>query len=381
MDRRNVSLDTLRSLAIILVVNCHAATAFDPERLYALRGGGHGVDLFFVLSGWLLGHLLFTELKRTGTIDVRRFWLRRWMRTLPAYYAVLLYTFAWQGLGRGNGDLRWCYLCFGQNYLPQMPYFTISWSLCVEEHFYLAVAPLILALFAFPPCRPLLVPLLLAPTVCRWMGWYGNLDQTHVRWDQCAAGVLLAYACVYRPGLWSWLCRLAPALACAGLGVVGYDVAARLNPGAGLPGVPLLAWALAFAALVLLANSSDFWRRRARVPGLRYLAERSYAVYLLHIDALAVVRRLGASRLLEPLGGFSVPLAFVLTWAVSLALAEVLHRLVERPLIRARERFAASRAVVGPAAAGGAVPGPAPREAGWTAGEPRAVPAREVIPR
>src|SRR5262249_32877917 len=159
------------------------------------------------------------------------------------------------------------------------------------------------------------------------------------RWDQCAVGVLLAYVAVYVPGVWARLCRLAPLLACAGLALFGYEVLLRLNPGRGLPEPDLLVWALGFATLVLLANSSDFWRRRARAPGLRYLAERSYAVYLVHIEALAVVKRLGTSPLLEPLGGVSVPLAFVLSWAISLALAEVLHRLVERPLMQARERF------------------------------------------
>src|SRR6516165_1345813 len=78
--RRNPALDVLRSLAIIMVVNCHVAGTFAPapDQSYSkvLQLGGIGVELFFVLSGWLLGRQLCLELADTGTIDVWRFWLR-----------------------------------------------------------------------------------------------------------------------------------------------------------------------------------------------------------------------------------------------------------------------------------------------------------------
>ena len=234
MSRRNGTLDTLRSLAIVMVVTCHAVSAYgSPESLHVLQMGGKGVDLFFVLSGWLLGHQLLMELKSTGSIDVPRFWLRRWLRTLPAYYAVLGLTFAWQAIGRGNQGLDWSYVFFGQTYLSDMPYFGVSWSLCVEEQFYLAVAPLLLLFFRHRRALPLLPLLLLVPPVCRAMGWYGSLSQTHVRWDQCAVGVVLACVAVFRPGWWQQLCRLAPVVALGGLAAAGFNAASRCNPGWG----------------------------------------------------------------------------------------------------------------------------------------------------
>ncbi len=332
MERRNVSLDTLRSAAIVLVVNCHIVARFADGRLPAVRLGGKGVDLFFVLSGWLLGHYLLAEVRRTGTVDVRRFWLRRWLRTLPAYYVVLAYTMAWMLFRHGPGSLRWEYLVFAQNYMPELPYFHVSWSLCVEEHFYLVVAPLLLFFAAVPRARFLAVPLLLAPAVCRWTGWYGSDGQTHVRYDQCAAGVVLAAAAVFRPVLWRWLCRAAPLLALVGLAAALENVYARTW--SGWPDLGTGAWTLIFASFVLLANSSDFWRWRARVPGCRYVAERSYSLYLIHVEALAIVSWMKVE---------SLPLAFVLTWGIGLLLAELLYRTVERPLMQARERFAASR--------------------------------------
>src|SRR5262249_29913722 len=146
-DRRKKSLDVLRALAIILVVNCHTVSAYGlPNALGFLSVGGVGVDLFFCLSGWLLGKQLCLELKERATIDVRRFWLRRWLRPLPAYYAVLGLSLSQAAL-KGQVPSNWpAYLVFMQNY-THVSIFGISWSLCVEEHFYLCVAPLLLFSF------------------------------------------------------------------------------------------------------------------------------------------------------------------------------------------------------------------------------------------
>ena len=147
MKHRNGSMDILRSLAIITVVNCHAGTAFATDPIRSIFGlGGRGVDLFFVLSGWLLGHQLLTELREKGTIEIKRFWLRRWVRTLPAYYAVLLPTYLQQMYKYHELSFNPSFLVFGQTYWSTMPYFGISWSLCVEEHFYLLIAPLLMLL-------------------------------------------------------------------------------------------------------------------------------------------------------------------------------------------------------------------------------------------
>ena len=176
---RYANLDFVRALAILLVVNCHSGSIFAAAPLSAaLQLGGKGVELFFVLSGWLLGRQILIELRQTGRVEFRRFWLRRWMRTLPAYYAVLT-VISLYILSRGNQPLRWSYLYFGQAYVSGMPYFGISWSLCVEEHFYLVVAPAVYAAWRFRPVRYLIAIALLIPSVCRAEGWYGADFQTH----------------------------------------------------------------------------------------------------------------------------------------------------------------------------------------------------------
>jgi peptidoglycan/LPS O-acetylase OafA/YrhL len=93
--------------------------------------------------------------------------------------------------------------------------------------------------------------------------------------------------------------------------------------------------ALIFGSLVLLANASEWWRQKLYLPGTGYLATRAYAVYLLHPDSLALLKRLPATK--------SFLVFTISAWIITLAGAEVLHRLVELPMMRARERFSFSR--------------------------------------
>jgi peptidoglycan/LPS O-acetylase OafA/YrhL len=334
MHSRNSSLDLLRSLAIILVVNAHTASILGQTGyLHVFQLGGVGVDLFFVLSGWLLGQMLLQELRTTDGIDVKRFWYRRWMRTLPAYYVVLALTFLWQIVRKNNWDLCWSFLLFCQNYSTTFPYFKISWSLCVEEHFYLIIGPLLLIVFRFRFSVWLLPVMMAIPSVCRHMGWYHDLVETHVRYDECGAGVLLAYCSEYLPSCWRSLCRYAPALALGGFMAACYNVVLRVYPSWGKGDLPITVWCLIFSSFVLLANSGAFWKHKLRFPLFRYLADRSYAVYLLHPEALAIIKY----------GGTMSPvLVFILAWGLSLAFAEVLYRAVERPFIQAREWFSAT---------------------------------------
>jgi peptidoglycan/LPS O-acetylase OafA/YrhL len=329
VERRNATLDILRAIAIILVINCHLATSLrvsGPMQAFVL--GAKGVELFFVLSGWLLGRQVLKELRDTGTLDVKRFWYRRWLRTLPAYYAVLAITFAWQVVAHGHLHRPFIFLVFGQNYLNDFPYFGVSWSLCVEEHFYLLVAPALLLFYRFRWARALIVPVLLLPLLCRRMGWYGASHETHVRYDQCAVGVLLAAVNVYCPTLWKGLCRIAPLLALAAMIVLAYPVVGRIAPpGRGVDYDSLL-YALAFSTFVLLATSAPFYRDRLHTGLARYVANRAYSLYLMHVEAIVLLRRVEA---LPPL------VYCVAVWVLSLILAEALYQCVERPFLSLRD--------------------------------------------
>ena len=134
MDTRYRSMDLLRAIAITLVILAHSVFSYGaPEHLAPLQFGGTGVDLFFVLSGWLLGGLLFKEAEKNGNIDIKRFWIRRWMRTFPAYYAVLIIQVSQRYLTKDDVDFPWEYFVFVQNYSYPLDFFFFFWSLSVEE--------------------------------------------------------------------------------------------------------------------------------------------------------------------------------------------------------------------------------------------------------
>ena len=337
---RNGGMDVLRALAIVAVVNCHAVLRLaDPapagsvaeSRTRLVAGlGGRGVDLFFGLSGWLLGRQLLREYLDTGRIDFGRFWLRRWLRTLPAYYAVLLATTLWYCRRTGEPP-DWTYPVFLQTYCSGMPYYGVSWSLCVEEHFYLAV-PLLTLLVAARWGRLALVAVLVAPEVCRQLGCYGSVEQTHVRYDQCGAGVLLAYASLRWPAVWATLTRHAAWVGGAAVLAVAWCAAGHAGFGPYFD-IPTLGWSLVSACLILVANTRT-WAANLHLRPTRFLAERAYSLYLLHGEGIAVARKLPD---LPP--GARV----ALTWAVSLVLAEALYRLVELPGMSLRGRIGGSR--------------------------------------
>jgi peptidoglycan/LPS O-acetylase OafA/YrhL len=326
----------LRSLAIVLVVTAHTVLAYGaPPALAPLQLGGTGVDLFFVLSGWLLGRQLMLELRKTGTIELRRFWSRRWMRTLPAYYAVLAATLLQALVLRRPSDLNWAYLVFGQNYVPHITAFYVSWSLCVEEHFYLLVGPVSLLVKRAGRWNFVVLGAILAtPSICRISGLYVTGNETHVRWDECSVGVALAAVSVFYPEAWSRLCRVAPWLACAGLALYVSNFWLRWHPEYGITSYDAGLYALIFGSWVLLANASPAWQQRLYVPGAGYLATRAYSVYLLHPDALALLKRANIQ---------SFPVLVLATWILTLCGAELLYRIIELPIMRARERFRVSR--------------------------------------
>ena len=149
------------------------------------------------------------------------------------------------------------------------------------------------------------------------------------------AGVLLAYLRHHRPRIWLSLCRVAPALALAGLAVYLFVYVARYNPEWGFRDPDKLLLALMFASWVLLANSSESWQSSLYLPGAHYIATRSYAMYLLHVEPLALLRRFSDEM--------SFPVYFLLTLAATIVFSEVLFRLVEAPFMRLRERFPQTR--------------------------------------
>jgi peptidoglycan/LPS O-acetylase OafA/YrhL len=249
-SKRLPQLDFLRGVAILLVLGAHAQFVLPAERAgifrpfvqCADRFGWTGVDLFFVLSGFLVGGLLFSEVKRTSTFDPKRFIIRRGFRIWPAYYIFL----AWLVVGgmRGGHSLSaasrplWMNFLHIQSYVPSPAMHT--WTLAVEEHFYLLLPLLLWALIQrhriawFPGIFGVIalccltmryVACLLVSHVYihhdappPWM--YVVQTPTHMRIDALMCGVLIAYLHHLRPetfDLWRASARARIVLFCAGI--------------------------------------------------------------------------------------------------------------------------------------------------------------------
>ena len=210
---RNKRLDIVRCLAIVMVILHHA----NIVPLFT-KAGWVGVDLFFVLSGFLVSGLLYSEYKKRQAIGVCRFLIRRGLKIYPAFYVMLLATLAAQLLfWKHSVPLRpYLYeIFFVQNY--HFGIWNHTWSLAVEEHFYVALALLLLVLsrssavetnpFGAIPriffivagtCLFLRIfTIWITPAGTIYTPWVMNL--THCRIDGLFFGVFLGYLYHFHP--------------------------------------------------------------------------------------------------------------------------------------------------------------------------------------
>lgn len=367
--RGNVpALDVLRSIAILLVFTGHYAAEFQGtprvQALPVVHWGWTGVDLFFVLSGFLIGGQLWKELKRAGHIRIGRFLLRRGLRIWPLYYAFVVFVAAEGLFGRTMRGM-WSDACFFSNYI----YGQIGggWTLSTEEQFYI-LAPITIALFAriIKPKHLWILPAagLLGLVVNRvillsyWQAQY--LDASYMRFalitplythaDGLGVGLLLAWFAVFRPELIaSKRLRLS---VCGGMLVVGTAL------------YYLSHYIFCYTTLGLIFGAAALWglglQRTPRPLGWHgfYIISRlSFGMYL---NQFGLLERL--SSLLLPLRVKGGEAAFWMLYAVcllaSIAIAFVTFQMVEWPFLQLRARWLESAKRIQPElatqAAGGA---------------------------
>lgn len=331
-------MDCFRALAIMLVFTAHSILAFGaPAILAPLQFGGTGVDLFFVLSGWLIGNQLLIEKRKFGNIEVPRFWIRRWMRTVPAYYAVLTATLLQLYLTKDNFSFPWSHLFFLQNYTGDLSIFYVSWSLSVEEQFYLLIAPLFVVTLTLSHKNQILVliTLLICPSLFRYFELYNSLSETHVRLDCCAMGVLLAYIKHYKKVVWDFLQAKIVFLFISSVILYFFFYLARYNLGWGVSDPSKLILAFIFGIWIVWGDQTNFSQKSLFSNIIMHISTRSYAMYLLHVDALALIKRLS---IVDNLFAF-----YALALTLTLLLSEFLYRFIELPFMNSRNKFAFSK--------------------------------------
>jgi peptidoglycan/LPS O-acetylase OafA/YrhL len=348
MGNRNIrGLDGLRAIAVGLVILHHAGALLAPPRWHdvLLPGGYVGVDIFFVLSGFLITTLLLAEADTAGRIDLGRFYLRRALRLVPALVAVIIVVCTYNRLvhGEHGSSLARTVLSVGFYAVNWVKTFSAdvspglghTWSLAVEEQFYL-LWPLLLIAGLRARLSPrswlwLLTTAVAASAVLKAVLWSRTHDwedvyfRTDARVDALLLGAMVAFA--FHHGL---PLRFARWLVPAGLLLAA---AAATLPVAGLyfyGGSTVLAAAAAVVISALASGRAPGVTRALELPPVRHIGRISYGLYLWHVPAMwAVANEVHAGA------GVQIPAALVLT----LLLAEASMQVVERPFLRLKSRL------------------------------------------
>ena len=334
---REIELDFLRGVAILLVLDFHAPVHWMSYPL-ALLGfpnfGWAGVDVFFVLSGFLVGGLLMKEWRLRGRIDGRRFLIRRGFKIWPQYYVFLGLMLLTRH--RRLHDL-WGNLLNIQNYVGGIPH---TWSLAVEEHAYLLLA-FGLALVARARMRVRSLGIVLcviaaAVVVMRLLltqHGYDVVTRTHTRIEGILYGVVLAMVYHYRPATfqrlqasaWPWLLALTAALV-----FLRFQTTAPWSVSLGWDAADLLG-----IALLMLLYRPRAKRRSALYRLVAWIGVYSYGIYLWHVSVIAPSAAV-AAHLPHGLATFwtaTMPIV------AGIGLGAMFTKVVELPALTLRDRL------------------------------------------
>lgn len=358
-------IDGLRALAVVPVVLFHAG-------FETFSGGFIGVDIFFVISGFLITGIIYGEML-AGHFSILAFYERRVRRILPALCAVLAFALiaGWfillPGAYQSMSESALATAAFASNiyFKRQTGYFADSadmlpllhtWSLAVEEQFYIGFPLLLLALMRWG--RPFLIPLMLAATVASFALSVWALtpypEATFylivTRAWELAIGALLAMGAV--PAAWSSNTVLRERIAAAGLALIVVPIFAYTKetafPGlAALPpclGAGAIIWAgMSPTASTPVASSPTFVSRLLALSPIVFVGLISYSLYLWHWPMLVFARHLTVSAHLDKI-------AAIVAIVLSFIAAAASWRYVERPF---RDRSLWNRAQLFKAAAAG----------------------------
>ena len=350
----------MRALAILWVMLWHMRLALRPGLWSGPANyGWMGVDLFFVLSGYLIGSQLLRPYIRGSRPSIGGFYMRRAFRVLPAYLTVLLFYFAIPGFREAPGlSPAWQFLTFTENF--RIDYandqaFSHVWSLCVEEHFYLVLPLLILLLMRRPSFGKALGVILgilcfgiaiRAYVYLHHVAIFPRDDDafalayvekiyypTHTRLDGLLVGVTLATIKTFRPAWWQRTMSHGYLLLVGGIALCAWAMwlfADRLSFSASVIGFPLLAVGLGLLVSSSIAPSSPL----SKIRGFGLVAALAYSAYLTHKEVIHFVR-IQVPKLVEARGW----VALIVYFAFSFAAAFVLYMAIERPFLRLRERI------------------------------------------
>lgn len=365
-SKRIFGLDIMRAVAILLVVFSHTlwivpgAKGLIPDLLSL--AGVIGVEIFFVLSGFLIGRIVFKLFVKDdfNFNKIKYFWIRRWFRTLPNYYLILiLNVLIVLYLGNVLPQNLWQYFFFLQNFAWEMPlFFSESWSLPIEEFAYI-IGPILLYTLFYFKVKTDKKKLFAIITVCiilffivtkiiynmailnsDMIFWNVNLKAiTIYRIDAIYYGVLASYLAMINPEKWQkfrWLSFL--------LGVLIFGVLNFIIPTQrvfiethpffwNVLYLPINSVAIAFCLPLLSSIKSA--PRFILIP-VTYISLISYSMYLLHYSiVLQLLKHFVPS---EGLAKFDITVYISVYIISTVLLAYFLYRIYEKPMMDIRDK-------------------------------------------
>ena len=344
------SLDGVRGVAVLAVILGHAGVPL-------MRGGFLGVDMFFVLSGFLITGLLLNEWAATGEVQLPHFYVRRALRLFPALSVVLgiyaVYFFGVKGqFLTGHWGPMWqpfaATLFYVSNWIRAYRIISLdmldhTWSLAIEEQFYLLWPSALALMLRRNTSRGMLVAVvttgIVASSVARAMLWapggeaaraYNGLD---TRAESLLIGALAAILLFSGVASRAILTRIGRAGWMPSLGIVAFGIATCTWNAKGLyhGGGTLFALAVVVVVIALVTEASTALSRVFACSALVWVGKISYGLYLYHYpifqsSTLAAMKLSGTGKLL---------IAAILT----LAVATISFYLLERPLLQLKAQF------------------------------------------
>jgi len=357
-QERIFGLDLFRAIAILCVVTVHGGFIID-KAIPGFPGFSvpDGVELFFVLSGFLIGGMLI-RLKESSKMEsiqeLLNFWKRRWFRTLPTYYLVLILNLAFAHFGFNNANAEyfsWKFILFCQNLInPFTNFFWESWSLSIEEWFYIITPALIFGAsrITAKKVKPkhitisVIIFLLITPLIYRYSISANKLDSfwfdvtfrktVATRLDAIMYGVLMAWLCFYYEKVmqkWRWPLFIT--------GIMLFVMTKQLvskDP----TGQDAMTWyfsimGLSSSFMLPLAAS---WKSCNNFLGksIQHLSIISYSMYLINLGLVAMVIEKHFMPQ-NPLQSITIYIAF---WVIVVTGSTLLYRHFEKPMTDLRDR-------------------------------------------
>jgi len=359
-QKKLFGLDHLRALAITLVLLFHYQIFHHPKWIEkAGKFGWTGVDLFFVLSGYLIASQLFATMAKRKQISFREFFLKRFFRIIPAYLTIVAIYFCVPAFHEREAlSPLWRFLTFTQNFgldLKTYGTFSHSWSLCIEEQFYLLLPLILITFIYFKKSKQgyiILIILFVAGFITRIYSWYVLVSPlagtenywvawnefiyypTYNRLDGLLTGVSIAALFQFKPNVKAYIFDRAKYFLSAGLALLVCSYFVCLNEHsfvATIFGFPLIS--ISYGLIVIAAISPSTFLFRINSKLTTNLATLSYAIYLSHKGVMHVTQqqlmKLGIA------GDGNLMLILCIISAILAAL--LINRIIEKPFLKLRE--------------------------------------------